>query len=135
MINYKLDKYTPKGYKFKFDDGSYTIINLAKNYKKYREPCGEISDEKWHYVVINVDVMYKKYHKNTLKVGDIVYVKKTNNNVNFSYKGVDFKKATQTELDFYEYINNFDTDNAKVYMAIDELINKNLKKNIRETSL
>ena len=37
MINYKSDKYTPKGYKFKFD-GKYTIINLAKNYKKCIEP-------------------------------------------------------------------------------------------------
>ena len=63
-----------------------------------------------------------------MKVGDIVYVKKVNNNLNFSYKGVDFKKATQSELDFYEYTNNFDTDNAKVYMAINDLINKNLKK-------
>ncbi len=131
MINYVLDKYTPKGYKFIFDDKSYTIINLAKNYKMYREPCGKINDEKWHYVVINVDKLYEKYHKNKLIVGDIVYLKKVNNYPNFSSKGVDFRKATQSEFDYYEYKNNFDTDNAKVYSVINQL----LKKNIKETVL
>ena len=131
MINYRLDKYTPNGFKFVFDDNRYTIIDLVKNYESYREPCGRTCDSKWHYVVINVDKIYEKYHKNKLKVGDIVYLEKINNYPNFSSKGVDFRKATQSEFDYYEYMNNFDTDNAKVYCAIKNLF----KRNIRETTL
>jgi hypothetical protein len=131
MINYRFDKYTPDGYKFVFDDNRYTIINLAKNYKLYREPCGRTCDLKWHYVVINVDNIYEEYHKNKLKIGDVVYLKKINNYPHFSSKGVDFRKATQSEFDYYEYMNNFDTDNAKVYCAIKNLF----KRNIRETTL
>ena len=130
MINYRLDKYTPDGYKFVFDDNRYTIINLVKNYKSYREPCGKTGDSKWHYVVINVDKIYEKYHKNIFKVGDIVYLKKINNYPHFSSKGVDFRKATQSEFDFFEYINKFDTDNAKVYFAIKNLFEKNLKETV-----
>lgn len=131
MINYILDKYTPNGFKFVFDDNRYTIIDLVKNYQEYREPCGKISDSKWHYVVINVDKLYTKYHKNKLKVGDIVYLEKINNHSYFSSKGVDFRKATQSEFDYYEYINKFGTDNARVYCAIKDLF----KRNIRETTL
>ena len=98
MINYRLDKYTPNGFKFVFDDNRYTIIDLVKNYESYREPCGRTCDSKWHYVVINVDKIYEKYHKNKLKVGDIVYLEKINNYPNFSSKGVDFRKATQRNL-------------------------------------
>jgi len=80
MINYKLDMYTEEGFKFVFNDGRYTVIDLAKNYKNYREPT-------WHFTVTNVDQNLVMFHKNIYKVGDILYFDR-----NVSTGGVVFKR-------------------------------------------
>lgn len=135
MINYVLDMFTPEGFKFIFDDGTYTLIDLVNDYPRYRAPNGYINDKKWHYTVKEVDLIYDKYNKNKnknkYKIGDVLYLEKKSQYKYFSNEGISFKKSTQSELDCYEYKKGFNTDNAKVYLLITKLFSKK----IRETSL
>jgi hypothetical protein len=124
MIIYKLDCYTPNGFKFIFNDGRYTIIDLVNEYNNYIEPSGNLSDKNWHYTVKEID-------NNLYNIGDVLYLERTNGYNSFYKNGIYFKKSKQCELDYYQYISGKNTDNAKVYNAIKKLLNPN----IRETTL
>ena len=131
MIHYKLDMYTDNGFKFIFDDGRYTLIDLAKNYKNYREPCHIIGEKNWHFTVETVDPNLEMFHKNIYKVGDVLYFDRNGSCNLVTKSGVGFKKTTQSELDYYEYKTKQNTDNARVYKSIKNLFGTN----IRETTL
>ena len=134
IIKYKLDKYTPKGFKFKFENGKYTIINLSKYFKNYKLPNYMYSDKYWHYTVIEILNHYDNV--NNFEIGDVILFNIEIIRYKFYTKeGVIFRKTKLYELDYYEYKNNINSDNAKVYKEIKNLFEVNNKRNIRETMI
>lgn len=133
IIKYRLDKFLPKGFKFIFEDGKYTVINLAKYYKNYRITQSNYTQKYWHYTVIETN---NKNNINNHKIGDVLLLDSEKTRYKFYNKdGVLLRKSELYELDYYEYKNNIDSDNARVYKAIKELIDLNSKKKIRETTI
>lgn len=127
MINYVLDMYTPEGFKFIFDDERYTIIDLVKDFPRYRVPESKVNEQMCYYTVKEVDINYDNIHKNKYQVGDVLYIDKKARFKFFSKDGILFKKTTQSELDYYEYKKGINTDNAKVYKTIKKLLSKKIK--------
>ena len=121
-MNYNLGEYQHPYFVFRFDDGRWAKINLAEDYPKYRLPKNNLNDDEWHFTAIE-----NKYRKKTelgYNLGDIRLFKyKELRKYNTIIKrhrssGVLYKVSNQTELDSYEYRQNLNTDNAKVYKKL-----------------
>jgi hypothetical protein len=132
IIKYQLDKYLLNGFKFIFENRKYTVINLAKYYKNYKLTQNNYTQKYWHYTV--KEIYSDETNINNLKIGDVILLDSEKTRYKFYSKdGVLLRKSELYELDYYEYKNNIDSDNARVYKAIKDLIDFNSKKKIRET--
>ena len=128
-FSYILGEFNDPYYIFYFDDGRWINIDLSDNFPKYRLPCTNLGNEYWQFTILKSELINCYY-----KLGNIHYFKRefirSFNTCckKFKRAGITYRKTTQTELDKYEYINNLNTDNAKVYEYIYKIVEEDIKK-------
>ena len=139
MIGYRLGGYNGNTNNFIFEDGSFLNIDLAKKFPKYRLPFNGKTNNKYHYTVLeNNNLLLKnddKYQINNIITFDKSLIKKISVNPSkFIYYDILFRKTKQCEYDRFQYLQNKNNDNGKLYKYIlDIYYNHNNPSNIRTT--
>ena len=125
MINifYELAEFNGNSYVFRFDDGRFINIDLSVSFPNYKLPESNLGSQVWHFTAV------KNYGNQDVNLGDIKLfkrdiVRKYNTLcAKYSYNNVLYRKSTQTELDKYESKLEPITDNGKLYLYIENIIN------------
>ena len=131
-IFYELAEFNGDSYVFRFDDGRFINIDLSTFFPNYKLPDSNLATPLWHFTAI------KNNGNKSINLGDIKLFKRdTVRRFNtlctkYSYNNVLYRKSTQTELDKYESKLEPITDNGKLYLYIENIIdieNNNIENN------
>jgi len=122
-IFYELAEFNGDSYVFRFNDGRFINIDLSTLFPNYKIPESNLAAPLWHFTAI------KNNGNQSINLGDIKLfkrdiVRKYNTLcAKYTYNNVLYRKSTQTELDKYESKLEPITDNGKLYLYIENIIN------------
>jgi len=127
-FSYRLGEFKDSNYVFYLNDGRWINIDLSNKFPKYRLPMTNLGNEYWQFTIIKSKSINPYY-----KLGDIHYfkrefIRKFNTCCRqFERVGITYRLTKQTELDKYEYRNSLNTDNAKLYAYIYQILETDVK--------